>query len=132
MAPSAAENMKEAFDAFTRGDMETVSRFIDPDLTVDDRVLPEANPTERGVEALIANTKNVREVFGDASWEATEIMEVGDHVLVRVRVTGTARSVDLPMSDDLGQVFTLKDGRAVKMDVFRTWEEARAFVGLGE
>jgi len=88
-------------------------------------VVPEANPSERGVEALVANARQVYDAFGEVSWEAREIVDLGDRVLVRVHVTMKGQHTALPVDEDLGQVFTLVDGRVVKLDIFRTWEEAR-------
>ena len=120
-----ADRIRRAFEAFTRGDLDAISEFVDPSLEVDDRVVPEANPSERGVEALVANARQVYDAFGEVSWEAREIVDLGDRVLVRVHVTMKGQHTALPVDEDLGQVFTLVDGRVVKLDIFRTWEEAR-------
>jgi ketosteroid isomerase-like protein len=123
-------NLRHAFEAFTKGDFDTVSEFIDPSLEVDDRILIEPNPTERGIDALIANAAMVKEAFGDVSWKPEEIVELGDQILVRVHVEGSGRSTKLPMDDDIGQLYTIRDGRAVKVEIFRTWAEAREAAGL--
>jgi hypothetical protein len=52
----------------------------------------------------------VREAFGDITWEPREIVDLGDRVLVRVH---------------------LGEG-AVRLDIFRTWEEARRATGPRE
>jgi ketosteroid isomerase-like protein len=123
-------NMRSGYEAFARGDLRTVERFIDPSFEIEDRVLPEGGPSERGVAALVANTARLREVFGEASWEPQEIVDLGDQILVRVHFTGTGATTELPMDADVGNLFTLRDGRAVKLDVYRSWAEARAAAGL--
>jgi len=72
MSQENIDRYKRAFDAFSRGDLETAFEFIDPTFEVDDRVVPEASPSERGSDALIANAGQVREAFGDITWEPRE------------------------------------------------------------
>ena len=130
MESEAATNMRRAFEAFMKGDLEALERFVDPSLEVENRVLPEADPAERGVEALVADAARVRDVFGEVIWKPREIFDLGDRVLVRVHFEARGRTTDLPMDEDIGQIFTLRDGRAVKLDIYRTWAEARAAAGL--
>lgn len=121
-----AVRVRRAFDAFTRGDMEPLSELIDPSFEVDDRVTPEANPAQRGLDGLIENAALVYEVFGEVSWDPLEIEDHGDRVLVRVHVTAKGKSTALPIDEEVGHVYTMNaDGRATKLDIFRTWDEAR-------
>ena len=127
MAESNAERVRRAFDGFTRGDMAPVQELIDPTFEVVDHVTPEASPKERGFEALLKNAAYVYEVFGELSWDPVEIEDHGDRVLVRVRVTAKGMSTKLPIDDDVGHLFTLNDeGRATKLVIYRTWEEAQS------
>jgi ketosteroid isomerase-like protein len=131
--PPADDNVarfERAFDAFTKGDMETALEHIDPSFEVDDRVAPEANPSERGPEALIANSAQVYEAFGEISWEPVEIVDLGDRVLVRVRMTAVGRATSLPIDEDVGHLYTMEGIKAVKLVIYRTWDEAREAAGL--
>lgn len=130
MAADNVELVKRAFDAFSRGDMETALAFLHPSFEVEDRVVPEASPTKRGPDALIENVSHVWEAFGEVTWEPREIVDLGDRVLVRVHMSATARHDDLPIDEDVGHLYELTDGRAVRLDIFRTWEEAREAAGL--
>jgi ketosteroid isomerase-like protein len=123
-------NMRRGYEAFAKGDLKTVEQFIDPSFEIEDRVLPEGSPSERGVAALVANTAQLREVFGEARWEPQEIIDLGDRILVRVQFKGTGATTELPMDANIGNLFTLRGGRAVKLDVYRSWAEARAAAGL--
>jgi ketosteroid isomerase-like protein len=130
MSQENVERMKRAFDAFSRGDLETVFGFIDPNFEIHDRVI--GSPSERGPDALIANAGAVREAAGDVSWEPLEIVDVGERVLVRVHVTGTGQHTSLPFDGDVGHIYTYKEGKAVRLDIFRTWEDALEAAGLRE
>lgn len=130
MESETVANLRRAFEAFVKGDLEAIGKLVDPSLEIEDRILPEADPKERGVEALVANAARVRDVFGEAVWEPREIVDLGGRVLVKVHFEARGRTTDMAMDEDIGQIFTMRKGRAVKLDVYRSWEEARAAAGL--
>jgi ketosteroid isomerase-like protein len=133
MSEENVERVKRGFDAFMRGDMAAIADFIDPSFEIDDRVVPEANPSERGIDALVADAARVYEVFGEVSWEPREILDFGDRVLVRVHVSMAGKHTALPVEEDIGHLYALNQGgRVVKLDIYRTWEEAREAAGLSE
>jgi uncharacterized protein len=120
------------YDALDRGDLESAFDTIAPDFEIGVRAVPEAAPEVRGPEALVAIIEQIRDVFGDVRWQPLEFLDLGDRVLVRVRIAGTAGLTALPVEQDLGHLFTLNDGRLTRMDIFRTWDEARAAAGVGD
>jgi ketosteroid isomerase-like protein len=128
MSQENVETLKRAFDAFASGDLETVFGFIDPAFQINDRVI--GSPSARGPDALIANAAEVREAVGDVSWEPREIVDLGDRALVKVHVAGAGQHTSLPIHGDVGHIYTFRDGKAVKLDIFRTWDEARRVAGL--
>jgi ketosteroid isomerase-like protein len=135
MPSENVDRLRRGFEAFARGDIDAVEEVIDPEFEIENSILIDALPSVRGVEALQVNTDRVREAFGDFTWEPQEIIEVGDRILVRVHVAGEGRSTALPMEQlspnlDIGHLWTLRDGRAVSLRIFRTWAEARAAAGL--
>jgi ketosteroid isomerase-like protein len=130
MSQENVETLKRAFDAFASGDLETVFGLIDPAFEINDRVI--GSPSARGPEALVANAAEVREAMGDVSWEPREMVDLDDRVVVKVHVAGVGQHTSLPIEDDVGHIYTLRDGRAVKLDIFRTWAEALEAAGLSE
>jgi ketosteroid isomerase-like protein len=74
----------------------------------------------------------VREAFGDITWEPREIVDLGDRVLVRVHLSAKGQRTALPIEEDIGHIYTLNEGKAVRLDIFRTWEEARRATGPRE
>jgi ketosteroid isomerase-like protein len=128
MAAEDVARLKRAFAAFAEGDLETALSFVDPSFEIEDRVI--SSPPGRGPEALIQNAAQVREVFGDVSWEPMEIIDLGDRLLVRVHVTGTGDHTSLPIDEDVGHIYAFKGGKATKLDIFRTWDEAKAQAGV--
>jgi ketosteroid isomerase-like protein len=130
MSQENVETLKRAFDAFASGDLEAVFGFIDPEFEINDRVI--GSPSARGPEAVVANAAEVREAIGDVSWEPREIVDLDDRALVKVHVAGAGQHTSLPIEGDVGHIYTFRDGKAVKLDIFRTWEEAREAAGISE
>ena len=132
MSQENVERVKRAFDALSKGDSEAALEHIAPSFEVNDRVAPEANPTERGPGALVENLGAVTEAFQTISWEPLEIIDLEDRVLVRVRMTARGKHSDLPIDEEVGHLYAVKDGKAVRLDIYRTWAEALEAAGLSE
>lgn len=132
MPQENVEGVKRAFEAFARGDLEAAFELIDPSFEIHDRVIPEASPSGQGPNALIANVGMVREAFGDVVWEPREIVDRGDRVLVRVHMSAKGHHTSLPIEEEVGHIYTLREGKAVRLDIFRTWKEALEAAALPE
>ena len=132
MSQENVERVKRAFDALSKGDSEAALEHIDPSFEVNDRVAPEANPTERGPGALVKNLGAVTEAFRTVTWEPLEFIDHDDRVLVRVRMTARGKHSALPIDEEVGHAYAIKDGKAVRLDIYRTWAEALEAVGLSE
>src|SRR5262245_28112985 len=109
MSQENVERVERAFDAFVRGDLQTAFEFIDPSFELNDQVVPEASPSERGPAALITNLTQIGEAFGDLVWEPREIVDLGDRVLVRVHMSATGQHTALPVEEDVGHIYTLSE-----------------------
>ncbi|HEY4426855.1 MAG TPA: nuclear transport factor 2 family protein [Solirubrobacteraceae bacterium] len=81
-----------------------------------------------GLEGLIAKWNAS---FDDLRVEADELIDAGDHVVVRARICGqirgTAQKVELPEV----QVWKLRDGKGIEVRAYLTTAEALQAVGLG-
>jgi ketosteroid isomerase-like protein len=72
------------------------------------------------------------------AWESiaylpTEMIDAGgDEVLALVRVTARGRASGAEVSYEHGQLWTLRDGRVVRMRVFSDHDEALRAAGLTE
>jgi ketosteroid isomerase-like protein len=122
--------LRRGFDAVRRGDLEAAADMLDPSFEIGARLVPEGRTGARGPEALLANVNEVREVFGDVTWEPLEIVDLGDRILVRVLLEGTAEHTALPIAEEIGHVYTFRDGRATRLDIYRSWAEAQRAGGV--
>jgi ketosteroid isomerase-like protein len=64
--------------------------------------------------------------------EAEEIVDAGDRVVVMVHHSGRGRTSGIDVDQRYAMVWTVRDGRAMRMDMYPTRAEALEAVGLAE
>jgi ketosteroid isomerase-like protein len=83
--------------------------------------------------------EGLRDFFGDwgsawAGWkiEAHEFHDVGDKVVAIVRLQGRSKAADLPAEMLAAQVWTFREGKEARMEMYADPAEALKAVGLDE
>jgi ketosteroid isomerase-like protein len=66
----------------------------------------------------------------DWSLEVEELHPAGDKVVAIVRQRGRAKATGLPVDMHFAQVWTFRDGKQVRMEMYATPEDALRAVGL--
>jgi ketosteroid isomerase-like protein len=122
--------VKENFEAFERGDLDSLNARLAPDFEIGERVVPEGAPAVKGPQALARTVAELRDAFGDISFRPLEFLDLGERVLVRVRIEGTAGRGALSIEEDIAHLYTLRDGLVARLDVYRSWPEGREAAGL--
>lgn len=112
--------IQNAYEAFGRGDIESVVAALDPDVEwIEGNIegLPYAGP-HHGVEAV------VNEIFAQlpATYDSFELapqewVDGGDTVVMLGEIT--IRKDDREATLRVAQVWTLRDGRAVRFEAFQ-------------
>src|SRR6266576_1967756 len=70
------------------------------------------------------------ESFVSEQIDAEDIIDGGDQVLVMVHHSGRGKISGIEVDQRFAMVWTLRDRRAVRMEMYRTREEALAAMGL--
>jgi ketosteroid isomerase-like protein len=84
-----------------------------------------------GPDALQGALKELRESFEDLSYEAEQFLETPDgRVLVLIRARARGRGSGVEIDDRIAWVWTFRDDKAVRLDVYEEREEALKAVGL--
>lgn len=113
------------FAAFSRGDLEGPLALIARDFVVHDRMVVEDTTAARGPEAMRQNLARIGDAFDRVTFDPVEFVHQGDLVAIRVAVTARGASTGLELDAEVGQLWTLRGGEAIRLDVFPTWAEAR-------
>jgi ketosteroid isomerase-like protein len=84
----------------------------------------------RGPEGVIEFFREWTEPWEDldVQWDLHECGE--DQALALIRMSGRGRESGVPVEMQLGQLWTFRDGRAVRMVLYNDLDEARRAAGL--
>ena len=129
MSQENVEIVRRCCEAFNRGDHEAALGALDPTIEYDLRHFPDGR--------VYHGREGVREAFRiwlgtweDYRQEQEEFIDAGDEVVVCVREHGRGKGSGLELARATFGVWTLNDGRAVRIRFYGTKVEALAAVGL--
>jgi ketosteroid isomerase-like protein len=132
MSSENVEIVRRAFEAWNAGEPEAAVELLDPDIAWH---LPPNFPDAEGWRGRAAVVEGLASVTG--SWdefrvEVQELIEAGDRVVALVRFHGRAAitGLDLGGVSVDGQVWTLRDGKAVDVQMYNGTDGALEAVGL--
>jgi ketosteroid isomerase-like protein len=79
-----------------------------------------------GVEGLEVFVEALEQDFSEFTYEADEFIDAGeDQVLVLGRIFAKARASGMPLYGEFGHIWTVRDGRAARVEAHRDHDEAR-------
>jgi ketosteroid isomerase-like protein len=123
----------------SRANVEIVRRFLSVDV---DEALPYAdpgivwNPIEelptQGHDAVRASLAHWKAEWDDYKVMPEEFVDMGDRVVATVRLRGRGRGSGVEIDARFYDVYTLRDGKIVRMDQFTERSEALEAAGLSE
>jgi len=132
------EIVRRLFDAVAGRDAATVLALYDRDLEWDGSrsrwsELLQAGVSFRGHEGLRRFSRAYYEMWESFHDEIQELIDAGDHVVsvVTTRGRGRASGIDVEWRGNAG-VWTIREGKIVKVAWFSTRSEALKAVGLEE
>jgi ketosteroid isomerase-like protein len=133
-ATTSSQNVavvRRLHDLFVGGRIEEAKGLLDPDI---EWVEPEEAPDRRvvkGADAAFAALNDWLDAWQGYSIELTEAVEgPGGLVFQAIRQRATGAVSGVPFEGDLFQVWELRDGRPVRMEMFFDRAKARAAAGL--
>jgi ketosteroid isomerase-like protein len=131
MGRDEVEVIRRAYEAFNRGDVEGALQHVDPD--VEWHMSEQFTRTSR----VFHGHDGVREVFtvfSDAldgfRAEPLALHDAGGTVIAEVHASGLVRGTGEQASYLLNHAWTMRDRRALRLDVYPTLEEAWTATGM--
>jgi ketosteroid isomerase-like protein len=124
--------MRAGYDALDREDLETILELMDPEIDIYDR--PEA-PDARsyhGHEGVLTALGLNFDAFEELHFEPEEFIGGGDQVVVIVRLSGRGKVSGVPVEDRIAHHWSIRDGKAVRLQVFSDPSEALRAAGLAQ
>jgi ketosteroid isomerase-like protein len=125
--------LREGFEALSSGEEQRILAFAHPDF---ETVVPpefSAEPdTYRGHEGIRRYFKLFDDAMEDVRFEAERMWEAGDSVVAVVRLTARGKQTGIAVEQRSAQVWTIRDGRALRAQTFPDLAEAFAAAGIEE
>ena len=132
MTRENVEIVRRSLEAFNHGGIEAALAFDDPDIEwITTGSYVEAN-TYRGHAGVREYLGSIEAEFDDMRLTPEEAIEVGDQVVVSVRMTGTGKQSGAPVELTLAGVCSLHDGKIVRIHNYADTAEALEAAGLRE
>jgi ketosteroid isomerase-like protein len=133
MSQENVEIVRNAFDAYDRGDIEGVLRRCDESIVITQPPdLPGVPPKQRGHSGVL-------EAFGiwpgqwdDYRIEILRVTDAGDHVMVTTHQGGRGKQSGVDVEMDFTFVFTVRARKIFEWRIFMDEEQALEAAGLSE
>jgi ketosteroid isomerase-like protein len=130
---SANEDLaRRALESFNTGGVESALEAFAPD--AEWRAIPEWPEDEvyRGHDGLRRLGALWTDNFDDYRIEIERLVDAGDRVVALVHHAGTAKGSGMEISQPLGFVFDVREGRFTRVATYSKWDEALAAAGVDE
>ena len=121
---SAEENTRlaqSAYEAFGRGDVPALAELMADDIEWVDPGDPEENPlagTYRGKEEVLGWFGKLSEQVDFSAFEPRDFIAQGDKVVSLVHAEATVRSTGRSMVQDEAHVWTFRDGKVARFQIY--------------
>jgi uncharacterized protein len=123
-------------DAYKTGSLlPVVEEFCDPEIVFNNQAVLTGYPERgewRGHDGLVQFGAGQTEAFQQMWLKPEEFIEAGDKVVIRLQLGGTARHSGIEVEFSVVHVVTLREGKAVRIDVYDRMSDALEAVGLSE
>jgi ketosteroid isomerase-like protein len=129
VASSNLEIVERGFEAFNAEGIDGILPLIHPDFeaTTPPDLATEPD-TYRGHEGVRRWFSSFDEVMEEIRWEARGFREAGDRVLVEFTLRARGRTTGLDFGQEAVMVWQLRDGKAIRLYLYPTLEQAVAAV----
>jgi ketosteroid isomerase-like protein len=127
MSGENMELMREAYRAFSGGELMALAGLLDPEIewrAVED---PE---TRRGVQGVVESLGSWFEVWEDVQVELEELIDAGQNVVAVVKLRGRHAGSQSEVSERFFQVWTIRDEKIVAFREFKTEHDALEAAGI--
>jgi ketosteroid isomerase-like protein len=128
VASDNLEIIKRGLEAFNAEGVDGLLPYIDPEFeaTTPPNLASEPD-TYRGHDGIRRWFDSFYEVMDDIRWEMHGVeRQVGEKVVVQFTLRARGKTTGLDFGQDAVMVWTLRDGRAIRVELFETVDEALA------
>ena len=132
MSEDNVDLARRAYEAFNRGDVETVLTLVDENVEIASRLAPLGEGSYHGHEGVRRWFQNLWDTFPDWRSELVELRDAGDITVGTVRIRGHGRESGAPLDQTIWQVMQWRNGECVRLTPYDSEAEALEAAGLSE
>jgi ketosteroid isomerase-like protein len=134
MSKENVELVSQAFEHWRSGRIDEWIETLDPDVEWDISAHPLPDFPDRGSgrDAFVGHMADYVSGWNDYEVTAAELIDGGDEVVLMSHESARMRTSDVTLDRDLPMVWTIRDGRSVRVRVFKTRAQALDASGLSE
>ena len=130
MDAALERRIRDAYAAFTRGDIDAMLEGFLPDATMTNPEYAIDGGVRQGRDDLRAGFEALHDQFDYTDLRVEQLIEGPAGVLVMARMIVSGKGSGAPLDERFAHVFRLRDGQVVDFAWFRTEAEGRRAVGL--
>jgi uncharacterized protein len=123
---------KRCYAAFIRGEISLDSPAVDPELVWEPPTNAPTAGAYKGPSAAEAEVQAWTEPFDDFTWEPKRVILARDRFVVIGDMRGRGRGSGVEVAQEESHVWTLRDGRIVRMQMFLDRDEALAAAAVNQ
>ena len=131
MSQENVEMVRKIYEGWSRGDFSVGVGLLGPDFEWQQHAEAVEPGSHRGA-AIGGALKSMFEIYEDYRVEPEEYMDAGDRVFVVARNRGTARGSGMEVDQRFAFVWTVRDGKLARLEVYTDRAEALEAAGLRE
>ena len=135
MSEENVEIVRRVYEAAARRDTATVLALYDPEVEWDSSRVAWGDRTQRichGLEDLQAFLRDWYEVWEEYEDDLKEVVDTGEHVVSVATGRGRGRVSGVEVGAQGAGLWTIREGKVIRVVWFRTREEALEAAGLSE
>ena len=133
MSRENVEIVRQATEAYSRGELEEAFGFMATDVEWDMSNVPVPDPeVYRGRDQLESFEQTWNDSWESVQIEPLEYIEHGDQVISVLRQFGRGKLSGVEVEQTFAQLWTLRDGKVVRVAIHADVEEAREAANAGE
>ncbi len=132
MSQENVEIVRRVYEAISRNDLEAVFEAAEPGVEL---IPPGQSPTSesvRGIEGIKAWLADQQKTVGDLSLELEDLIEVEEVVVALLLLQIRPHGADADFELRIAHLWTLRDGKLIRCEVFPERKQALEAAGLSE
>ena len=130
MSQANVELVRAIYERFRAGDVDGGLALQAPDVEVHDRPEIPDPQVYRGHDGVLDSLRVSQAAFTGLDVVPEEFVDAGDQVVVVIHFHGSGRMSGVPIDERLAHLLTIRDGKAVRMQVHSGRDEALRAAGV--